>query len=170
MKSINKTIVMIIVMLSITLSSSFAQITKVTLQASGLTCSMCNLAVKKSLQKLSFIKEIHADVETSIYTLTFKEGEKIILSDIQKAVKKAGFSVAKLVFTSTFNNMLIPENSQIVADGNTYHIIDNKNKKLNGSVDLRIIDKEFVLDKEYKKYKSKIIVNLEKQIFNVTIN
>ena len=85
-------IITILLLVAITISSN-AQISKVSLQASGLTCSMCNLAVKKSLQKLPFVQDIKADVETATYTLTFKEGQKVELNDIQQAVKKAGFSV-----------------------------------------------------------------------------
>ena len=159
-------IITILLLVVITISTN-AQISKVSLQASGLTCSMCNLAVKKSLQKIPFVQDIKADVETATYTLTFKEGQKVELNDIQQAVKKAGFSVSKLIFTSNFNNIAIPQNNQITIDGNTYNLISPSSKKLNGNIDLKIVDKDFVSEKEFKKYKAKLIINSQKQVFNV---
>ena len=127
--------IIIVLLLVATTTFANAAITKVSLQVSGLTCSMCNLSVKKSLQKLPFVQDINADVETAIYTLTFKGGENVVLEDIQKAVKKAGFSVANLTFTSNFNNILIPQSNQIIVDGNTYNIINPTSKKLSGNIE-----------------------------------
>ena len=162
----------IIILLLILAANTFnvkAQIIKASLQASGLTCSMCNLSVKKALQKLPFVGDIQANVETAVYTITFKEGQKVELIDTQKAVKKAGFSVSKLIFTGNFSNIDVPQNNQITVGGNVCNLINSTGKKLNGNLDLMIVNKDFVSEKEFKKYKSKVVRNSQKQLLNVIL-
>ena len=43
---------------------SQAQVNKVTLQASGLTCSMCSNAINKALRSLDFVADVDADFKT----------------------------------------------------------------------------------------------------------
>ena len=159
-------VIMLLMFSAITVN---AEISKVTLQVSGLTCSMCNLSVIKSLQKLPFIQDIQPDVETAIYIITFKTGETVVLEDIKNAVKKSGFSVAQLIISTNFNNITIPENGEIASDSNTYFVINGKNKKLNGRVELKIVDKDFVSGKEFKNYKQKVITSTAIRLFNVIL-
>jgi copper chaperone CopZ len=70
---------------------------KVTLTASGLTCSMCSKAIFKALTKLDFVEEVKVDIEKSIYILTFKTGKKVDIDQIKLAVTGAGFGVQSLV-------------------------------------------------------------------------
>jgi copper chaperone CopZ len=72
-------------------------IKKVTLTASGLTCSMCSKAIFKALTKLDFVEEVKVDIEKSIYILTFKTGKKVDIDQIKLAVTGAGFGVQSLV-------------------------------------------------------------------------
>jgi copper chaperone CopZ len=72
-------------------------IKKVTLTASGLTCSMCSKAIFKALSKLDFVEEVKVDIEKSIYILTFKTGKKVDIDQIKLAVTGAGFGVQSLV-------------------------------------------------------------------------
>ncbi|MEI8142291.1 MAG: heavy-metal-associated domain-containing protein [Chitinophagia bacterium] len=71
---------------------------KVTLVASGLTCSMCSKAIFKSLTKLDFVEEVKVDIEKSTYILSFKTDSKVNLAQIKKAVTDAGFGVKSLVY------------------------------------------------------------------------
>lgn len=75
-----------------------AEIKKVTLVASGLTCSMCSKAIFKALTKLDFVAEVKVDIESSKYILTFKSGKKVLIDQIKAAVKDAGFGVQSLVY------------------------------------------------------------------------
>ncbi len=144
-----------------------AQIKRAELQVSGLTCSMCNLSVKKSLEKIPFIKSIKADVETATYQIAFSDNRVIAFADIQNAVKRAGFSVAKLSFTSYFNNLAVAENTQINLGGSSYYVVASKTKTLQGEVAFQIVDKGFMLDKDFKKYQAKLKSSTEKPLINV---
>lgn len=75
-----------------------AEIKKVTLVASGLTCSMCSKAIFKALTKLDFVEEVKVDIEQSKYILTFKSGKKVEIDQIKSAVADAGFGVQSLVY------------------------------------------------------------------------
>ena len=79
-------------------STQVAEIKKVTLVASGLTCSMCSKAIFKALTKLNFVEEVKVDIEKSMYILAFKSGKKVEIDQIKSAVTDAGFSVQSLVY------------------------------------------------------------------------
>ncbi|MFM2326393.1 MAG: hypothetical protein RIR31_595, partial [Bacteroidota bacterium] len=49
-----------------------AQITKVSLQASGLTCSMCSNAINKSLKSLDFVDRVDANIKNSTFDILIK--------------------------------------------------------------------------------------------------
>jgi len=72
-------------------------IKKVTLVASGLTCSMCSKAIFKALTKLDFVEDVKVDIEQSKFILTFKSGKTVVIDQIKSAVADAGFSVQSLV-------------------------------------------------------------------------
>ncbi len=74
------------------------EIKKVTLVASGLTCSMCSKAIFKALSKLDFVEEVKVDIEKSMYILAFKTGKKVEIDQIKLAVTDAGFGVQSLVY------------------------------------------------------------------------
>lgn len=79
-------------------ATQITDIKKVTLVASGLTCSMCSKAIFKALSKLDFVEEVKVDIEKSMYLLTFKEGKKVDIDQIKTAVTDAGFGVQSLVY------------------------------------------------------------------------
>jgi copper chaperone CopZ len=79
-------------------STRVAEIKKVTLVASGLTCSMCSKAIFKALTKLDFVEEVKVDIEKSMYILAFKSGKKVEIDQIKLAVTDAGFGVQSLVY------------------------------------------------------------------------
>jgi len=72
-------------------------IKKVSLVASGLTCSMCSKAIFKALTKLDFVDEVKVDIEQSKFVLTFKSGKTVVIDQIKSAVADAGFSVQSLI-------------------------------------------------------------------------
>jgi copper chaperone CopZ len=51
-----------------------AQVSKVTIQASGLTCSMCSNSINKSLKTIDFIQNVNPNIQTSSFEITFKPG------------------------------------------------------------------------------------------------
>ena len=67
-----KKLIAVIVMAFVTVALQ-AQFSKATLQASGLTCSMCSKAVKVALEKVPFVQEVKVDIKRQEYTMIFKE-------------------------------------------------------------------------------------------------
>lgn len=145
------------------------QIKSASLQASGLTCSMCSNSIYKSLKTISFIEKVDSDVETSTFNIKFKTNQEVDLDALQKAVEKAGFSVASLKFIMNVNNIKVQNQQKIEIGNMTFHFVNIKDKVLNGDVEFRIVDKDFVLPKEFKKLKGKLEPSVEKRIYNVTI-
>lgn len=129
-----------------------AQFIKAELQASGLTCSMCSFATQKQLKTLSFIDSIGTDLNNTTFILYFKKDSPIDLDRIKKKVEDAGFFVASLKVTYHFDNLQIENDFHFDYQSNLYHFMNVKPQTLSGNRLLRVIDKGFVTDKEYKKY------------------
>lgn len=140
-----------VVMISL---ATIAQFSKASLQASGLTCSMCSKAVKVALEKVSFVQEVKVNIKNQEYAIIFKEGSDIEFDDLKKAVEKAGFSVASLKVTGAFNDVKIEKDMHMQVGGQSFHFMNGNNQSLNGEKTLTIVDKNFVSAKEFKKYSS----------------
>jgi copper chaperone CopZ len=93
--------VVIATIISLTAS---AQVSKVTIQASGLTCSMCSNSINKSLKTIDFVENIVPNIKTSSFEITFKNGSNVDFDRLKKKVEDAGFTVASFVATVHFNN------------------------------------------------------------------
>ncbi len=131
---------------------SNAQFSSANLQAAGLTCAMCTKAINKSLEKLSFIQSVEADIKTSTFNIIFKKDQSVDIDALRKAVDDAGFSVAKLKITGVFNDVKVKNDAHVQIDGKTFHFLNVSNQTLNGEKTLVIADKNFLSAKEFKKY------------------
>ena len=60
-----KIIITIIFLLSV--SNTFAQLTKVEIVATGLTCSMCSNAINKQLKTLTDVEKVDIDLNTNTF-------------------------------------------------------------------------------------------------------
>lgn len=129
-----------------------AQIQKVTLQASGLTCSMCSKSIYKSLSALSFVQEVKSDIKNSSFEISFKDSMQVDLDVLQKAVTNAGFSVASCKAVVNFNNQSVKNDAHIEQNGKTWHFLNVQPQTLNGTKTVVVVDKNFVTTKEFKKY------------------
>jgi copper chaperone CopZ len=49
-----------------------AQINKVSIQASGLTCSMCSNAINKALKSIDYVDHVIANIKNSTFEIYFK--------------------------------------------------------------------------------------------------
>ena len=159
-------------------SITLAQITKVDLQVAGLTCSMCSKATDKQLRTLDFIDTIEINLSHAIFTLHFKKDKTVDFNQIKKKVENAGFSVTMLEALCKLDNLKIENNFQFNYENIRFCFIDVKPQTLNGQVALRIIDKGFISDKEYKKHRtqlSQLVTNTDKiashdgDIYHVTL-
>jgi copper chaperone CopZ len=138
-------------MMAIT-TTAMAQIKSATLTASGLTCSMCSKSIYKALLKVPTIKDVQVDIQKSSYDIQFKEGSKVVIDDIKKAVEDAGFSVASMQVKASFNNTEVYNDAHVVWGGNNFHFLGVHKQTLNGEKMLTIVDKNYLPAKDFKKY------------------
>ncbi len=131
--------------------SAQAQVSKVTIQASGLTCSMCSNSINKSLKTIDFVQNVNPNVQTASFEITFKQGSAVDFDKLKKKVEDAGFTVASFTATVNFNNIQLKENQPVKIGDKTFYILNAKDQSLSGNKQLRIVDKGFVSAKESKK-------------------
>ena len=132
-------------------ASGFAQVNKVSLQASGLTCSMCSNAINKSLQSLDYIEKVTANIKTSTFDIKFKPGAAVNFDQLKKKVEDAGFFVANLTATVNFNNLKIEKDQHYNVAGINMHFLNADAQVLNGEQTVQIVDKGYVSAKAFKK-------------------
>jgi copper chaperone CopZ len=129
-----------------------AQVSKVSLQASGLTCSMCSNSINKALKTFDFVDKVNADIKTYTFEILFKPNSNVDFDKIKEKVEKAGFSVSSFVATMLFNNVQVKNNQQVTIGDKKFVFINVKDQSVNGSKDIKVLDKGFVSPKEYKVY------------------
>lgn len=129
-----------------------SQISKAELIANGLTCSMCSNATLNQLKTIDFLDSISTDVEHTKFILYFNPNAAFDLRLIKSKVEDAGFSVGSLVLFMKFDNVAVEDDFHYTVGDITYHFMDTKKQTLNGIEKVKLIDKGFVGDKEYKKY------------------
>lgn len=128
-----------------------AQVTKVSLQASGLTCSMCSNSINKALKTLDFVLQVEADIKTYTFDISFKPNSHIDFDMIKKRVENAGFTVSGFVATIHFNNVQIINSKPVTIEDKTFLFTNMKDQPLNGIKKVKVLDKGFVSPKEYKR-------------------
>lgn len=133
---------------------SFSQVQKVSLQAAGLTCSMCSNAINKAFKTLDYIDKVTTNLETNTFDITFKDASKVDFDQLKNKVEGAGFSVAKMVVTLNVNNLKVANDEHIIIGGKLFHFLDVKDQTLNGVENFTLVDKGFLLAKSFKKYAS----------------
>lgn len=134
--------------------SANAQFSKATLQASGLTCSMCSKAVKEALDEVSFVEKVMVNIKTQEYTLTFKTDVSPDFDALSAAVEDAGFSIATLKVTTAVSELKAEKDNHVKIGDKYFHIMNGKGQTLNGATTFTIVDKSFVTEKDFKKYSS----------------
>lgn len=143
-----------IVLIFITIAFSLAtgaQVAKVSLQASGLTCSMCSNSINKALKTLDFVEKIDADIKTYTFEISFKPNSNVDFDKIKKKVEDAGFTVSGFVATILFNNVQVNNNQPVTIGDKTFLFVNIKDDLLNGAKEVKVLSKGFVSSKEYKR-------------------
>ena len=143
-----------------------AQISKAELIANGLTCSMCSNATYNQLKTITFLDSIDTDVEHTKFILYFNPEKTFDLKLIKTKVEDAGFSVGSLVLFMKFDNVAVEDDFHYIVGDITYHFMDTKKQTLNNINQVKVIDKGFVSDKEYKKYLKQQKFKIYIYIFN----
>ena len=130
---------------------SNAQITKAELTATGLTCSMCSKATYKQLTSIPEVEKVETDLNKTAFIIHFRNGSAVDPGELKKKVEDAGFAVGELIVVFNFNNQKAEDNSSFTQDNITYIFMDTKPGVLTGEVKVKVLDKGFVVEKEYKK-------------------
>ncbi len=141
-----------ILIIALSAVASQAQFTKATLQATGLTCAMCSNAINKALKKVPFVASIQSDIKNSAFNIVFKENAEIDIDALQEAVDDAGFSVGSLKLTGTYNEMKIGKDQHVKIGNESFHFLNADNQVLVGEQTITVVDKNFVTEKQFKKY------------------
>ena len=136
--------------------ASFAQYKNLTIQAAGLTCSMCSNTINKALQTLPYIESVDTDLKNNLFRITLKEGTTPDFDQIKQKVEGAGFSVAKLNVDLNFSGEQVEKDKHVKVNGKNLHFVNAKNGKLSGWHNVQIVDKGFVVSNEYKRLSKKI--------------
>lgn len=144
-------ILYIILLLLLTCNIASAQFIKAELQVAGLTCSLCSKSTDNQLKKLDFIDSMHTDISHATFILYFKKDKTVDFYQVKKKVEDAGFSISMLKATYRFNNFSMDANGHFNYQNAVFYCRNTIPQKLNGEVDLQIVDKGFLDNKEYKK-------------------
>ena len=128
-----------------------AQITKAELTATGLTCSMCSKATYKQLTSIPEVEKVETDLNNTAFILHFTKGSTVNPGELKQKVEDAGFSVGELIVVFKFNNQKAENNRSFTLNNITYTFMDTKPGVLAGEVKVKVLDKGFVVEKEYKK-------------------
>lgn len=153
-----------------------AQVKAVTIQASGLTCSMCSNAIFKALKTVDFVDKVDANIKTSSFNISFKPNAIVNFDKLKAKVEDAGFFVANFIITYQFDGVAVSNDKHINLGNSIYHFLNVKETVLTGEKKIRILDKGFVTAKEFKKNNTltkmpcyKTGEEQGKRIFHVTI-
>jgi copper chaperone CopZ len=120
-----------------------AQIVKAEIIATGLTCSMCSNAINKQLKSLEEVASVDTDLNTNTFTVIMKPNTNVSPKIFKENVEKAGFFIGSLVLSVDSKSL---EN---------YINVEKTEKLIASEIQIQILDKGFVTDKEFKKLTKK---------------
>lgn len=128
-----------------------AQVTKVNLNASGLTCSMCSNAINKALKTLDFIESVVADIKTYTFEISFKANSTVDFDKIKSKVEGAGFSISGFTAFINFKNVQLKLDKSVTIDNKMLLFVNIHEQVLDGIKEIKILNKGFISPKEYRK-------------------
>jgi len=149
--------------------SANAQVQKVNLQASGLTCAMCSKAIYKAVSAISFVDTVLVNIEASTYDIRFDKETTPRFDQIAKAVVDAGFSVANLTVMVNFDKQAVDKNGSFTLDGINYKLMGTPPATLQGSKKLQLVGKQYMLPKDLKKIPVTQLGNVASNTYLVSV-
>ena len=124
--------------------STSAQVNKISIQASGLTCSLCSNAINKALKSVEYVDKVYADIKNSSFDISFKPGSQIDFDQLKKKVEAAGFFVAKFTVFMNFDKVKLEDDAHIVINQVTYHFLNIKDSNVSGEHSFQEVQAEQV--------------------------
>ncbi|ULQ57786.1 heavy-metal-associated domain-containing protein [Flavihumibacter rivuli] len=143
-----------------------AQINSVSLQASGLTCSMCSNAISKALKSLDFVWKVDPDIKTYSFEISFKPDSKIDFELIRKKVESAGFFVSAFYVSLSLDSIPVSSGVPFVIQDMTFLFVKENYRVPFGNGKVRILDKGYVPLEEYKRNKYQV---QSSQVYHVAL-
>jgi copper chaperone CopZ len=140
MKNTNNIYAVVALITMLLSTNTNAQISKAEIRATGLTCSMCSNAINKQLKTLPEVVTVETDLNTNTFTVSLKEGNTLSPKVFKDKVEKAGFFIGTLVLTTKSENL-----------NQSSYVLLNKAVNTNSEIQIQVLDKGYVTDKEYKK-------------------
>ena len=145
---------LLIIVIAVAGIPAMSQFSKATLQATGLTCAMCSNAINKALLKVPSIESVRSDIKNSAFAIVFKTGETVRVDALKEAVEDAGFAIGSLKLTGHFNGIKVGKDEHVRIGNENFHFIEAPAQVLNGEQTITVVDKNFVTEKQYKKFSS----------------
>lgn len=139
-----------------------AQFSRARLQATGLTCALCSNAINKALQKLPFVRSVNADIKNSAFDINFKSDQEVEIEALRKAVEDAGFFVGGLQLTGFFTDLKLGNDDKVRIGKNDIRFLDTGKQTINGEKTIRILNKEYLTAKDFKKMSAVIKARLQR--------
>ena len=133
---------------------SYGQFHAARIQATGLTCALCSKAIYESLEKLSPVEKVTADIKSSTFSIQFKKEAAVNPDELKAAVEDAGFFVGGLELEGKWPLDQPNLSSPLQLGGSWYRVLSGKANKGKSSFTISVIDKGFVTEKAYKKFLS----------------
>ena len=130
------------------ITSGQAQLKKVDLVATGLTCSMCSNAIYKQLESIDGVDKIEIDLNKNLFTIILKPNHKLTPKDFKEKVEKAGFFIGSMVLYISYSNLTLEDGKQ---EGE-FIFIEVESQIITGENKFKVVDKGYVTVKEFKKY------------------
>lgn len=154
MKNINSIYIVLVSIVILASTKATAQISKAEIRATGLTCSMCSNAINKQLKSLPEVVNVETDLNTNTFTVTLKDDNTLSPKVFKDKVEKAGFFIGSLIVTTK---------SETIKQAG--FVVVNNASNTNSEVQIQILDKGYVTEKEFKKL-SKSFKNIETYTLN----
>ena len=131
--------------------NGYSQISKAEIVATGLTCSMCSNAINKQLNRMPEVEKVAIDLNTNTFTVSLKKGNHITPQALRTNIEKAGFFVGSMILTMDADNVQLKDNASFKNPSGTYVFVEPKEKLVNGTLRLKVLNNGFVTKKEYKQ-------------------
>lgn len=144
-----KRFIALVMLLGIT--SSYAQISKAEIIATGLTCSMCSNAINKQLKAMPEVEKVMIDLNNNTFVVNLKNNSLVTPQMLKSNIEKTGFFVGSMILTMDANNVAPKDNSSFKDASGTYVFVGSDEKAANEKLRLKVLNSGFVTKKEYKK-------------------
>ena len=169
----NKLLILAVI-LCFNLVGAIAQVTKVEIMATGLTCSMCSNAINKQLKALTVVDSVITDLNTNTFIVYAKEDAGLIPKSLKDRVEKAGFFVGSMIVTMNIENGKVPDTGEFQGERISFSVLENKSSESGNEKRFKIVDKGYVTQKEFKKFskayaKFPSFKNAVENVYNVII-